>query len=164
MLLMGMSSQYRRRSKTQRISSRISYLTIANSLSLARYTSCADARAFLPPSQTYHRIREVSHFERHGLVGVYDRNHPDERLSGKQPLLLFLNGKPIGAVRLDRVSDELGIIRTVVIDQATQGNGHGRCLLDLVVRRARTAGLKTLDVNAHPTAQNFLRAVRFQAD
>jgi hypothetical protein len=42
--------------------------------------------------EQYHRIRRRVLWERRGLIGVYDENHPDERLPGRYPFLLVFCG------------------------------------------------------------------------
>jgi N-acetylglutamate synthase-like GNAT family acetyltransferase len=93
-------------------------------------------------------------WERRGLVN-YDENHADEYKTANHPLLLKLNGRAIGTVRLDDFGNGTGAIRLVAIESEFQRQGHGRVLSDLVEKYARRLGIKTLYVNAAPEAVGY---------
>jgi GNAT superfamily N-acetyltransferase len=105
--------------------------------------------------QAFHDIRRSELFEARGRYGIYDANHPDDANPGNEPLLLWLDGRPIGTARLDSFGDGLGVMRLVAIRAPEQGRGHGRKLDEMVEQRAHARGMHTLYVNAAPTAVGF---------
>jgi N-acetylglutamate synthase-like GNAT family acetyltransferase len=114
----------------------------------------------LPPATTeewaaYNDIRRIELFEAKGRFGVYDANHPDEFLPGSHPLLLRLDGRPIGTVRLDERGEGGGVMRLVAILKAEQGKGHGRHLQQLVEAICRQRGIGMLYINSAPEAVGF---------
>ena len=105
--------------------------------------------------QAMHEIRRVTLFteERHpGLA--YDENHPLDRDPANQPLLLLLDGTPIGVVRLDWREPD-AVVRLVGIVPHLQGGGHGRAMSELVDAAARRRGVTRLLVNAYRGALGF---------
>ena len=110
----------------------------------------------------YHRIRRTVLFEARGRFGVYNDNHPDNRIEGNYPLLLAFRGDPVGAVRLDCGPGDLGIIRQVAIDGPAQRLGHGRILLQLLVSRGIALGLRALEVNSDGRAVGFYQRFGFE--
>ncbi|WP_245510019.1 GNAT family N-acetyltransferase [Rhizobium leguminosarum] len=74
----------------------------------------------------YHDIRRAVLFEARGLIG-YDANHPDDRRDGHFPLLLLLENTPVGAARLDLMSEQTAWVRTVAIRAECQGKGTAGC-------------------------------------
>ncbi|MBB4327649.1 hypothetical protein [Rhizobium leguminosarum] len=74
----------------------------------------------------YHDIRRAVLFEARGLIG-YDANHPDDRRDGHFPLLLLLENTPVGAARLDLMSEQTAWVRTVAIRAERQGKGTAGC-------------------------------------
>ena len=60
----------------------------------------------------YHSIRRTVLWERRGLSN-YDENHADEYSLVNHPLLLRLNGRAIGTVRLDDFGNGTGAVRLV---------------------------------------------------
>jgi GNAT superfamily N-acetyltransferase len=105
--------------------------------------------------RAFHDIREAVLFVGRGRIGIYDRNHPDDVAPQNRPLLLKLDGRPIGTVRLDDFGDGSGCLRLVGIIEPEQGRGHGRVLSELCEARMRVHGLHTLKVNAAPEAVGF---------
>ena len=101
-----------------------------------------------------HHIRRTVLFapERHSVA--YDENHPDDRAKGNLPLLLLLDARPIGVVRLD-LRGETAVVRLVAVAEGEQGKGHGKKLNALVEAEARRRGVKTLRVNAAPEALGY---------
>jgi GNAT superfamily N-acetyltransferase len=118
------------------------------SYTLARPLTDKDWRVF-------HEIRRKVLFEGRHRDVVYDENHPHDRAPNNQPLLLKLDGQPLGTVRLDDFGNGTGCVRLVAIIQAEQGRGHGRELGRLVDELARSIGIHTLYVNAAPEAVGF---------
>jgi len=114
------------------------------SYELVDVTSEGDWRA-------YHTLRREVLREARGRYN-YDDKHADEYLAANHPLLLKLNGRPIGTVRLDDLNNGAGAVRLVAIAGDVQRQGHGRMLTVMVESCARGLGLKTLFVNAAPEA------------
>jgi N-acetylglutamate synthase-like GNAT family acetyltransferase len=105
--------------------------------------------------RVFHDIRRKVLFEGRHRDVVYDDKHPDDRATHNHPLLLRLDGAPLGTVRLDDFGDGTGCVRLVAITAAEQGRGHGRALSTLVEELARSLGIHTLYVNAAPEAVGF---------
>ena len=111
--------------------------------------------------QAFHDIREAVLFLARGRVGVYDRDHPDDRDPRNEPLLCKLDGRPIGTVRLDDRGGS-GVIRLVAIVPELQGMGYGRAMARLCDARARERGMATLYVNAAPEALGYYEALGWE--
>ena len=117
-------------------------------------------RELAPPAseedwRAFHDIREAVLFVGRGKVGVYDRRHPDDYSRANHPLLLKLDGRPVGTVRLDDLGDSTGVVRLVAIAPEEQGKGHGRAMAEQCDGLARRLGIHTLYVNAAPEALGF---------
>jgi N-acetylglutamate synthase-like GNAT family acetyltransferase len=112
--------------------------------------------------RAFHAIREAVLFIGRGRTGIYDRNHPDDSAPQNQCLLLKLDGRPIGTVRLDDFGDGSGCVRLVAITDSEQGRGHGRALSALCDARMRALGVHTLKVNAAPEAVGFYDRMGWQ--
>ena len=104
--------------------------------------------------QEYHSLRRRVLWERRGLTN-YDETHADEYKPGNHPLLLKLNGRAIGTVRLDDVGNGTGAVRLVAIEPDLQRQGHGRILSDHVENYAHRLGITKLYVNAAPEAIGY---------
>src|SRR3954468_17223506 len=91
----------------------------------------------------YHALRRHVLWEARGRNG-YDETRPAEHDSANTPLLLKLNGRPIGTTRLDNLGDHKGVVRLVAITADIQRQGHGRILSELVDDHAVRLGLNTL--------------------
>ncbi|GAB7529192.1 hypothetical protein PS3A_16010 [Pseudomonas sp. 3A(2025)] len=102
----------------------------------------------------YHRIRRQVLWEQRGR-NDYNTDLPDEQATANHPLLLKLDGHPIGTTRLDNDGSGRGIVRLVAISLAAQRQGHGRALSTLVEGYARSLGLEVLLVNAALDAVGF---------
>lgn len=105
--------------------------------------------------RVFHDIRRKVLFEGRHQDVVYDENHPHDRAPENHPLLLKLDGRPIGTVRLDNFGDGTGCLRLVAIVHSEQGRGHGRRLGALVEDLARGLGIHTLYLNSAPEAVGF---------
>jgi predicted N-acetyltransferase YhbS len=90
-----------------------------------------------------------------GLIGVYCEDGPGERAADNHPLLFTLDGRPIGTIRIDLLSDGAGVMRLVAVTESQQDQGHGRMLLELAEAFAREAGAQRAVVNAAPDATGF---------
>jgi GNAT superfamily N-acetyltransferase len=106
----------------------------------------------------YHDIRCAVLFEARGLTG-YDPNHPDDRRVGHFPLLLLLENTPVGAARLDLMSEQTACVRTVAIRAERQGKGYGRMLMAGLEKFASQHEVKRLLVNAARDAVGFYEAL-----
>jgi N-acetylglutamate synthase-like GNAT family acetyltransferase len=110
----------------------------------------------------YHSLRRQVLWEGRGRSG-YDENHPDEYRPANHPLLLKLDGRSIGTIRLDDFGNGTGAVRLVAIAPDMQRHGHGRVLATLVEDYARRLGLKRLYVNAAPEAVGYYEKLGWRA-
>jgi GNAT superfamily N-acetyltransferase len=111
---------------------------VAMSYELVEVTTDSDWRE-------YHSVRRRALFERRGLTN-YDETNADEYNAANHPLLLKLDGRTIGTVRLDDFGNGAGAVRLVAIEPDLQRQGHGRVLSDYVESYARRLGITILDV------------------
>lgn len=56
----------------------------------------------------YHSLRRKVLWDARGLTG-YDDKHADDHIAANHPLLLRLNGRPIGTTRLDDFGNGTGL-------------------------------------------------------
>jgi N-acetylglutamate synthase-like GNAT family acetyltransferase len=124
------------------------------SYQLVRVTTESDWRE-------YHALRRHVLWEARGRSG-YDDARPAEYVATNTPLLLKLNGRPIGTVRLDNLGDHRGVVRLVAIATDVQRQGHGRILSELVEGYARHLGLNTLFVNADRDAVGYYQKMGWE--
>ena len=106
--------------------------------------------------QEYHSLRRQVLWDARGQSG-YDENRPGEYLATNHPLLLKLDGRPVGTTRLDDLGNRKGVVRLVAVAADAQRRGHGRVLSASVEDYARRLGLKTLLVNSDPDAVGFYK-------
>jgi GNAT superfamily N-acetyltransferase len=125
------------------------------SYELVKVTTEGDWRA-------YHSLRRHVLWEAQGREG-YDETHQDEYLATNHPLLLKLDGRPIGTTRLDDLGDGRGAVRLVAIAPDVQRQGHGRVLAALVENYARGLALRLLLVNAAPEAVGYYEKMGWAA-
>jgi GNAT superfamily N-acetyltransferase len=104
----------------------------------------------------YHRIRRTVLFERRGLFGRYDADHPDEHKPGNYPKLSANGTTYIGVVRID-VERELALLRRVAIDEAWQRKGYGRILIALAEAFALERGALRVESVVAEDAVEFYR-------
>jgi GNAT superfamily N-acetyltransferase len=104
--------------------------------------------------QAYHALRRLVLWEARGRYD-YDATRSEEHAVSNYPLLLKLDGRPIGTTRLDNLEDGRGVVRLVAITVDSQRQGHGRILSRLVEDYARRLGISTLLVNAAPDAVRY---------
>jgi N-acetylglutamate synthase-like GNAT family acetyltransferase len=109
----------------------------------------------------YHAIRLAELFEAHGNGALYDPDHADEHRAGHFPLVLKLDGRPIGATRVDIVAPGVAGFRGVAITRSEQRRGHGRILNAESEAFARARGARKIVVNAHPTATGYWQRLGF---
>jgi GNAT superfamily N-acetyltransferase len=102
----------------------------------------------------YHHIRRNVMLESR----EYALAHPDqnEELAPLHyPMMLWLEGCPIGTIRIDNLNDGTAALRLVAIDPASQAQGHGRALLQLAEAFARGLGCGRTVVFSTPEAAGF---------
>lgn len=104
--------------------------------------------------KAYHFLRRTVLWEAKGRLN-YNESHPDEHLNANHPLLLKLDERPIGTVRLDEIGGGSGVVRLVSIAPDVQRSGHGQALSSLTEDFARRFVIATLLVNAAPDAVGF---------
>jgi GNAT superfamily N-acetyltransferase len=109
----------------------------------------------------YHSLRRHVLWEARGQSG-YDDKRPGEYVATNTPLLLKLNGRPIGTTRLDHLGDRRAVVRLVAVAADVQRQGHGRILSELVEGYARRLGVNTLLVNADPDAVGFYKKLGWE--
>lgn len=112
--------------------------------------------------RAYHALRRHVLWESRGRDG-YDEKRPGEFLPANHPLLLKLDGRPIGTTRLDDLGDGRGVVRLVAIAADVQRRGHGYALSNLVENYARALGLTTLLINADPEAVGYYEKMGWHA-
>lgn len=113
------------------------------------------SRPALPSEwQAYRAIRRSVHFENE------DEEAPppdqDEDLKpGNYPLLLWLHGRPVGAIRVDSLDNGGAAFRLVAIHPSCQGQGHGRMLLREAEAFARDIGCRMAVIYSTMEAAGF---------
>jgi len=110
---------------------------------------------------TYHAIRLAELFEAHGNGGLYEPDHPDEHRPDHFPLLLKLDGRPVGATRVDLLAPGVAGFRGVAIARSEQRRGYGRILNAESEAFARARGVRKIVLNAHPTAIGYWERLGF---
>lgn len=110
----------------------------------------------------YHDMRKRILFDARGRGDVYDPAHPDETARGNHPLLLEVDGKPVGVVRIDFDLPDAWL-RRMAVDTPCQRRGYGRGMIVEIVGFCRDAGaLRILSVVA-PDAVGFYAKCGFEA-
>lgn len=121
------------------------------------FTPCYELRA--PQSAAewdlYHQIRKTCLFDVYHPWIVYDPNHPDEREPNNHPLGFFLNGRMIGAVRVDLKADGRAIFRMVAILESYRGQRCGDRLLRMAEAYADRQGASAICLNSVRQAVRF---------
>jgi GNAT superfamily N-acetyltransferase len=110
--------------------------------------------------ESYHAIRERVLWEARGRFGEYDRDHPDEHADGNHPLLLLVDGEPVGVIRVD-VRPPIAWFRRVAVREDVQRRGHGRAMLELAMDFSRERGCFEVRSNVDPEAVTFYQRLRF---
>lgn len=105
--------------------------------------------------RAFHDIREAVLWTARGKSGYNRRHEDDYGVPGNIPLLLTVDGRGVGCLRLDDKGDGSGIVRLVAISVAEQGRGHGRVMSGLWEDAARARGIETLFINAAPKALGY---------
>ena len=89
---------------------------------------------------SYHLVREQLLYINRGLIGTYQRDHPDEFLDDNHPKIYKLDGQVIGVLRVDITDQEAGF-RLVAITEKFQRGGYGT----MMMRAAEQFALTHLD-------------------
>jgi GNAT superfamily N-acetyltransferase len=115
--------------------------------------------------QHYDEIRRRELFEARGRVGVYQSNHPDEFVSGHHPLLFFLNGQPIGVIRIDLPEDQnIAFFRLIAISIHFQKQGHGTALMGYAENYAAGADRTIFKLDSALEALSFYQKLGYISD
>jgi GNAT superfamily N-acetyltransferase len=101
-------------------------------------------------------------WEARGRIGEYDRDHPDETRSNHFPKVLYLDGVPIGVIRIDFV-DGSAWFRRVAIAERYQRNGHGRELIRRSEQFALDCGVRRIESSVDGDAIGFYRKLGYQS-
>jgi GNAT superfamily N-acetyltransferase len=110
--------------------------------------------------ESYHEIRERVLWEARGQFGTYDRSHADEHLEGNHPFLLFVDGNPVGVLRVD-LRPPIAWFRRVAVRKRAQSRGYGRRMIELAMDFARDHGCPEVRSNVDPDAVGFYRRLGF---
>jgi len=90
---------------------------------------------------------------------------PGEDLAaGNYPLLLWLDGKPVGAIRIDSLDNGCAAFRLVAIHPECQGQGHGRVLLREAEDFARDIGCRKAVIYSTMEAAGFYASAGYAED
>jgi GNAT superfamily N-acetyltransferase len=108
----------------------------------------------------YHAIRRSVHFEDENAPA----DHDEDVAPGNYPLLLWLNGQPVGAIRIDSLDGGGAAFRLVAIHPACQGQGHGRVLLREAEAFARDIGCRKAVIYSTLEAAGFYATVGYAED
>lgn len=87
----------------------------------------------------YHDIRKRILFDARGRGDAYDPAHPDETASENHPLILDVDGKPVGVVRIDLDLPDAWL-RRMAVDTPYQRRGYGQRMIGEIVSFCRDAG------------------------
>ena len=113
--------------------------------------------------RAYHDIRRTVLFEARGQVGVYDPNHPDDKLPEHHAKALLFHGDPVGVVRID-IEGTTALLRRVAIREEVQRRGHGRALIVLAEQFAQEQGCRRLASHVAVDAVGFYEKCGFTVD
>lgn len=76
---------------------------------------------------------------------------------GGRLYLAEYNGETAGCAALHRLSDELGELKRLYVRPAFRGKGIGRALTEKIIREARIAGYRTLQLDTQPFLPEAIR-------
>jgi GNAT superfamily N-acetyltransferase len=103
------------------------------------------------------------HFEdANAEVPPQDQN--EDLAPGHYPLLLWLNGQPVGAIRIDSLEGGGAAFRLVAIHPDCQGQGHGRVLLREAEAFAREIGCRMAVIYSTMEAAGFYATAGYAED
>jgi GNAT superfamily N-acetyltransferase len=110
--------------------------------------------------EVYHRIRQDVLLE----AQKYALEHPDDHAPGHYALLLLMDERPVGSIRIDIADTGEAGLRLVAIDPALQRRGCGRVLLQLAEDFAREQGCSRAVLYATPEAAGFYSKAGYAED
>jgi len=110
----------------------------------------------------YHDIRKRILFDARGRGDAYDPAHPDETAPYNHPLLLDVDGKPVGVVRIDLDLPDAWL-RRMAVDTPYQRRGYGQRMIVEIVRFCRDAGAGRILSSVAPDAIGFYAKCGFEA-
>jgi GNAT superfamily N-acetyltransferase len=108
----------------------------------------------------FHAIRRSVDFESEDAPVCDD----EDLAPGNYPLLLWLDGTPVGAIRIDSLDNGGAAFRLVAIDPACQGQGHGRVLLREAEDFARDIGCRQAVIYSTVEAAGFYATAGYAED
>jgi GNAT superfamily N-acetyltransferase len=110
----------------------------------------------------FHEIRRVVLFEARGRFGVYNENHPDDRLPRNHPLLLLVDGVGVAVVRVDLLPDSSTAgFRRLAVAQQSQRRGYGTALMKRAEAFAVSHGCTRFIADVAPDAVTFWRGIGY---
>jgi GNAT superfamily N-acetyltransferase len=113
--------------------------------------------------QAYHAIRQSVHFEDADAAEL-PADQDEDLTPGNYPLLLWLNGEPVGAIRIDSLDGGGAAFRLVAIHPDSQGQGHGRVLLREAEAFARAIGCRKAVIYSTMEAAGFYASAGYAED
>ena len=135
---------------------------------LAAESSGEDSYRLSRPTQpqewdAYHNIRRSVHFEDADAAEL-PADQDEDLAQGNYPLLLWLNGEPVGAIRIDSLDGGGAAFRLVAIHPDRQGQGHGRALLREAEAFARAIGCRKAVIYSTMEAAGFYASAGYAED
>ncbi len=110
--------------------------------------------------EAYHRIRQDVLLE----AKKYAMEHAEELAPGHHPMLLWLDRRPVGSIRIDIDAAGRAGLRLVAVDPDLQKRGCGRVLLRLAEEFAREHGCTRTVLYATLEAVGFYAKSGYQED
>lgn len=110
--------------------------------------------------EAYHHIRQEVLLEARKDA----MEEADEHAPGHHPMLLWLDRKPVGSIRIDIDSAGRAGLRMVAVDPDLQKRGCGRALLCLAEDFARRQGCTRAVLYATPDAVGFYAKAGYQEE
>jgi predicted acetyltransferase/GNAT superfamily N-acetyltransferase len=108
-----------------------------------------------PEWEAYHALRRREIFARYLPGQPYDPEDADEFAETNLPHLLWLNGEPIGTIRIDFLGEGRAAFRLIAIHGDLQRQGHGSVLLRMAEERVMLFGCAGVVLNAIKPALGF---------
>ncbi len=112
----------------------------------------------------YHKIRKVDIFEENHPNVEYDDDHPDEKIPQNHPHVFIFKEEVIGAVRLDKLGENIIGIRMFGIRGKYQKKWFGTQAVKLIEEYAREKGCTKLVLNANKNSVIFYEKKGFIKD
>jgi isoleucyl-tRNA synthetase/GNAT superfamily N-acetyltransferase len=114
--------------------------------------------------EKYHEILKTEIFERYHPDTEYNTLHPDLKNPRNHPQVILVDGKIIGAMRLDELKDKTLALRSFAIGEDFQKKGYGEGTIRLVEKFAHEKGRDRIVLNAQPAATTFYEKCGFNKD